>query len=400
MEKKKVLFLIHTLQVGGAEKVLVNLVNNMDKSKFDVTVMTVINTGAFRYELNDDVNYKYIYSLPFFNNKTKRSKNTNDKSGNLYNKTSKIKRILANCYKLFWKYASIKSIYKHHIKEKYDVEVAFLEGVSAKIISHSNNEDSKKICWIHVDLLNECKTEGFFKNYNNEKECYERFDEIIGVSEHVKSQFIKKFNTDENKVKVAYNPIDSDFIEKQSLIPVEDVKKSKFTILSIGRLSKQKGFDRLLNIVKKLNLDGFEFELWIIGVGDEEASLKKFIVDNSLNNVKMLGYKKNPYPYIKMCDLVVCSSRAEGFSTVISESIILEKPIVTTLCSGMIELLGNSEYGIVCDNDEDSLYNSLNLVLSNKEEYNKLCKKIIGRKKIFDLKESIYSVEKILENEK
>ena len=155
--KKKILFLIHTLQVGGAEKVLVNLVNKLDKKKYDVTVMTVINTGAFREALDKDIKYKTIIDIKMPGKKTK------NKSGNLLNKTSKVKQMMANLYRWAWRYVNCEKIYKKFIKEDYDVEVAFLEGISAKIIANSTNKHAKKIAWIHVDLLNEKKTEKFFK---------------------------------------------------------------------------------------------------------------------------------------------------------------------------------------------------------------------------------------------
>ena len=117
-----------------------------------------------------------------------------------------------------------------------------------------------------------------------------------------------------------------------------------------------------------------------------------------MTNVTLLGYKKNPYKYIRNSDLFVCSSRAEGFSTVVSEAIILEKPIVTTECSGMRELLGdNSEYGIICENNTKALYESLLKVLSNKELYLELKEKIIERKNIFDINKTIKDIEEFIE---
>lgn len=389
--KTKVLFLIHTLQVGGAEKVLVNLVNNMNFAKYDVTVMTVIDTGAFRNELDKNVKYKSIYS---FGKKKKTDSKTNGNSGNLLGMKKSIKKILLKIYQFYWRNANCKKIYKKHIKEKYDVEIAFLEGVTSKIIASSNNENSRKYAWIHVDLIKENKTDKFFKSLRSQKETYEKFDKIVAVSKVAREQFIKKFNYDEGKVLVKYNPIDVEDIEKKAnkVIP-----KKKFTMCAIGRLSKQKAFDRLLRISKKLNEKYIDFELWIIGVGELEKELNDYISENNLTNVHMLGYQKNPYPYIKSADLIVCSSIAEGFSTVISEAIILEKPIITTDCSGMKELLGESEYGIVCENNEESLYNSIYRVLSNKNEFEKLRKAILGRKKIFDLKESVKQVEDLME---
>ncbi len=399
--RKKVLFLIHTLQVGGAEKVLVNLVNGMDKKKFDITVMTVVNTGAFREELNENIKYDSIIKLKLFNifkkNKSNNT-NTNTMSGNLFSKKSKSKEILAKLYKFFWRNINVNWIYKKTIKENYDVEIAFLEGVSAKVIAHSSNKSSKKIAWIHVDLLNEKKTEGFFKNLSDEKNNYNKFDEIICVSNVVKNQFITKFDFDEKKVKVKYNPIDQLSIEKKSMEAIE-IEKEKFTFCTIGRLSTQKGYDRLIKVVSELNKKNLKFDVWIIGVGAEEGKLKELISKLKTDNVKLLGYQKNPYPYIKLADAFVCSSRAEGFSTVVSEAIILEKPVVTTDCSGMEELLGkNSEYGLICDNNENDLYKAMYKFITNNDLLNKYKQNVKKRKKIFNIKNSIKEIEELINN--
>lgn len=402
IHKKKVLFLIHTLQIGGAEKVLVDLVNNMDKEKFDITVMTVIDTGAFRNELSKDIKYSSIFKNPFKKNKKNNvnaKKTENSKSGNLLNGGNKVKKILAKIYAWLWKKVNCEKLYKKYIKEKYDVEIAFLEGISAKIIAASDNEYSEKICWIHVDLLKERKTEMFFKDVSVEKSTYEKFDKIIAVSKVVKESFIKKYNyIDENKVIIKYNPIDENVIKEKALEKIENSNKEKMTICTVGRLSHQKGYDRLLNVVKKLKDHNIDVNVWIIGVGAEEENLKKYIIKNKLENVKLLGYKKNPYSYIKNADIFVSSSRAEGFSTVISEAIILEKVIVATDCAGTKEMLGeNNEYGIVTLNSEEDFYNGLYKILTDKDLYEKYRIKIKERKSMFNFKKSVLEIESLLE---
>lgn len=394
-QKKKVLFLIHTLQVGGAEKVLVNLVNNMDASKYDITVMTVINTGAFRISLNGNIHYKTIFNIPFL---SKIKKENSNKSGNLLSGTSKIKNLVAKVYSFFWKHANCKQIYKKHIKEHYDIEIAFLEGISAKIIASSTNDKSKKIAWIHVDLIKENKTDKFFKNLDVERKNYEKFDQIVAVSEIVKEQFITKLDFHQKeKVIVKYNVIDEKAIIQKSNESL-DIVKQKFTLCTIGRLAPQKGYDRLLKVIKRLNDDDLIFDLWIIGVGSEEKILKDYINENQLLNVQILGYKENPYKYIKASDLFVCSSRAEGFSTVVSEAIILGKPIVTTDCAGMKEMLGNNnEYGIVTENSESGLYEGLKKILKNKEIYQHYKNEILQRKNMFSLQRAVSEVEKLIE---
>lgn len=393
MKKIKVLFMIHTLQIGGAERVFVNFINNMNKEKYDITVMTVVNTGAFRRELTEDVKYESIIDLNFF----KKNKVPSKKSGNLLNGTSILKSVLSKIYQFFWRHIDCERIYKKRVNDKYDVEIAFLEGISAKIIANSTNKKSKKIAWIHVDLLNERKTEKFFKNHHEEKEVYNSFDKIVCVSNDVRKQFIRKFDYSPDKVIVRYNPIDESKILELSKETNLVCDKNHFTLCAIGRLSTQKAFDRIINCTYKLKQEGFIFDVWIIGVGAEEARLKKLADDYNLD-IKFLGYQENPYKYILQADLIVCSSIAEGFSSVISEAVILEKPIVTTECSGMKEILGeNSEYGLICENSEESLYLGLRSLLANKDEYDYYKNKVKMRKDFFSLSNSVKKIEELID---
>ena len=131
--KKKVLFLIHALGAGGAEKILVNIANGMDKERYDVTIMTVVNTGVFRNSIDSDVKYKYIFRIPF-----RKKKNSNTKSkepGNLLAKYDPKVQFIAKLYTFIWKYMPVKLFYRLMIREEYDVEIAFLEGICAKLIS-------------------------------------------------------------------------------------------------------------------------------------------------------------------------------------------------------------------------------------------------------------------------
>lgn len=391
---KKVLFLIHTLGAGGAEKVLVNLVNNLDKEKYDVTVMTVIDTGIYRDKLNENITYKTMFKMPKF--LAKKSKKT-DNSGSLLNKTSKKKKFAAKMYSFFWRHAPLKLIYKMRIKEKYDVEISFLEGISAKVISASNQK-SKKLAWIHVDLMNEKKSENVFKNRKAELKCYNKFDNIVCVSNTVKEKFIEKFNFDSDKVCVKYNVIDDEDIINKSQEQVKPLlENGGKKLITIGRLATQKGYDRLLEIALKLKNAGLKFSINIIGIGPKEDELKKYVIDNDLSNyVNFLGFCSNPYPYLKQADLFVCSSRSEGFSTVASEATILGIPIVSTDCSGMSELLGNNEYGIITENSTEALYNGLKDILTNEEKYEYYKKQIKLRKDFFSLKRSVENVEKLI----
>lgn len=397
MRKKKVLFLIHTLGGGGAEKVLVDLVNNLNNNKYDITVMTIIDVGELRSKLNKDIKYKTTIRLR--KSEVKKCKEQN-KSGSLLNSGGKFKILMAKIYAKIWKYMPTKIFYKIFIKEKYDIEIAFLEGICAKVISSSNNPNSQKYAWIHVDLINQKKSEGVFKNINDEKNVYSKFNNIVCVSKVVKEQFIKKFDFEPEKVLVKYNAIDKNEIIKKSKEECDYIRDNSFLICSVGRLNAQKAYDRLLRIHKKLIDASYDIKLLIIGEGTAKQELEEYIKENSLENtVKLLGFKSNPYKYIANADLFVCSSIAEGFSTVVSEAIILGIPIVTTECSGMKEMLGsNNEYGIVTENSEEALYIGIKKILDDEKLYKHYKQRIIERKSMFELNRLVERVDKLLED--
>lgn len=390
--QKKVLFLIHTLGAGGAEKVLVNLVNHMS-SDYDVTVMTVIDTGVFKKDLSDQITYKTMFKVPF--QKSNKKDTEKEQSGSLLNKTSRIKKIIAKCYSTVWKFMPTRLLYRLKIRDKYDIEVAFLEGICAKIIA-SSNQDSKKIAWIHVDIINEKKSDAVFRNQRVATACYERFDQIVAVSDGVRQQFIKKFNYNPEKVVVKHNAIDSFEITEKAKENISIPLPTEFKMVTIGRLSKQKGYDRLLSIVNRLKEEQLSFHLWIIGVGPKEKELKQYVVDYQLQNyVDFLGFQSNPFPYLKVADLFVCSSRAEGFSTVACEATVLGTPIVTTDCSGMRELLGDSEYGLITENTENALYEGLKSILTTQEKYQYYKSQIQKIKNKFDIKTLVAQTEEM-----
>lgn len=399
--KKKILFLIHTLGGGGAEKVLVNLVNNMDKNKYDITVMTIIDVGELRYQLNENIKYKTTINLRLGKRKIK----CENKSGSLLNRKGFLKLGFAKIYSLIWRYISASLVYKVFIKEKYDIEVAFLEGISAKVIAASTNKKSRKYVWVHVDLINQTKSSKVFKGIQDEKKTYCQFNKVICVSEAVKIQFIKKFDFIPNKVLVKYNVIDKEDILKKSKYPIENINNSigrkvdTFLICSIGRLNAQKAYDRLLRIVKRLIDEEYDIKLIIIGEGTAKEELEKYIVVNNLEEkIKLLGFKSNPYNYLGNSKLYVCSSVAEGFSTAVSEAIVLGIPVVTTDCAGMKEMLGsNNEYGIVTPNSEEALYVGIKNILNDKMLYMKYKEAIQERSEIFNLKYLISEVEKLFD---
>ncbi|MDR3273573.1 MAG: glycosyltransferase [Flavobacteriaceae bacterium] len=334
----KLLFVNTDLRGGGAEKVLVNLVNSLDYSKYEVTVFTVFKEGINREYLNREIKQKWFFNKPF--------------------------KGYSRLALLF----SPKFLFKLFIKNKYDIIISYLEGFPSRIVSGCNNPNSLLLSWIHLELYqNTISYE--FRNTKEAEKAYNRFDEIVCVANTVKDCFLKCLQIPEEKTNVIYNLLDIQDIKNKSLA-FELPKIDKIRLCTVGRLNPQKGYDRLLRIVKKLFWNNrLDFELLILGMGPLELEFKEYIKKNELENiVKFLGYQENPYAYIKSSDLFVCSSYKEGYSTVVTESILLETPVITTDCSGMSEILDEGKSGIIVDNSEEALYEGLKKILTDKAE--------------------------------
>lgn len=334
----KILFFIDSISGGGAEKVLRNLVNNMDQSKFEITVQTINYSVKADTLLKDGIRYKTI----------NRFKN----------------RVLNKLYQYWIRLcAELKILYPLYIKDDYDIEVAYLECGPTKIIASSTNKKAVKIAWVHCDLK---KKEGFADSIERSRKYYEKYDKIVCVSENVKQSFEKLFGTD-METTVLYNVNDENEILEKAELPVPFQRKSSGELfVAVGRLTRQKGFDRLIEACRLLRDEGYSFELWILGEGSEREKLEELIQKYSLNDrVSLLGFIENPYPCIKEADILVCSSRYEGMSTVVTEGLILGKAIVTTACTGMMELLDDSEYGIITEDNSNALFIGIKTMLDS-----------------------------------
>ena len=330
----KILFFIETLTGGGAEKVLRDLVNHMDQTKFDITVQTAFPCDAAKY-LAQGIRYKSMYASE-----------------------SKANRLRYRAE------AESGLAYRLHIKDDYDIECAYLEMGSTKVMAASTNKKAKKLAWVHCDLS---KAVDEPQSYvAKTAPWYAKFDQVVCVSQVVKERFDELFQYRFDST-VLYNVIDDASIREKALLPLPEVtQKRRFTVLSVGRYTPAKNYMRLLRTHKRLLDEGLEHNLWILGDGPERPMLEQYVAENRLQDtVSMPGFMENPYPFMREADLLVCSSIFEGYSTFMTEGVILGKPIVTTDVSGMRELLGDSEYGLIVENDDECFTNGLRKMLAD-----------------------------------
>lgn len=368
--KKKILFLIPDLSHGGAEKVLVNLVNNMDPERFDITVTALFGGGVNARFLKPHVRYRAVFPRPI--------------PGNSH----------------FMKLASPQLLHRLFVREHYDIEVAYLEGSGSRIISGCTDPDTKTVCWIHCTMKTESQLIRCFRSAEEARACYRRFDQSVFVSRSVLEAFRARCPLE--RMVVIPNTNETDRIAElaKEPVPEETFPRDEIHLVGVGKLVKLKGFDRLARIHARLRSEGYPLHTWVLGIGEEEQQLRAFACENGLeDSFTLLGYQTNPYKYVSKCDLFVCSSHSEGFSTAATESLIVGTPVCTVEVSGMKEMLGeDNEYGLITENDENALYEGIKQLLDDPQLLEHYAKQAAIRGKHFSTKETVRAAEEMLRN--
>ena len=363
---KKVLFFIHDLGPGGAEKVLVNLLNNMDPDRFDITLMTLIGGGVNEQFLKPHIRY-----IPLF---------------------KKLPRGHTQLMKLW----SPRQLHRRFIREKYDIEVAYLEGPSVRIISGCPYEDTKLVAWIHCSPTVENIKIGF-RSLKEAQKTYEKFDNVVCVSSTVE-RLLKQTVPTVGRTQVLFNTNDSNQILKLASEPVDHWDAEGLRLVTVGKIIPVKSFDRLIRIHARLREKGYEISTSILGIGAQQPEMEELCRKlNVEDSVHFLGYQTNPYKYVANSDLYVCSSLSEGFSTAATEALIVGTPVCTVEVSGMKEMLGaNNEYGIITENDEEALYRGIKSLLDDPALLNHYKKQAVLRGKDFSTENTVKAVEEML----
>lgn len=328
--KKKLVMFGYTMEIGGAERALVNVLNVM-VNYFDIDLILIKDEGPLMKDIPESVN---VYAI----------------------RKNIIKYILFRYIPIFR-----KKIINKIANKKYDIAVAFMEGRAATWLIDLK-QNCKKIAWIHNDV-NKFDIGISTKEIKN---TYAKVDEIIVVSKQSKESFCNKYQIDSQKVQVIYNLIDEEDILKKA--DEFKVQKDLFTFVNVAKMRLQKRHDRLLEAVYTLKKEGYKFKLWLVGDGPLEDKIKKQIEDLQIADyVKLWGLQENPFPYIKNADFFVMSSEHEGYPLSLLESLLLKTPVLTTDVSGADEILNKDKYGIICENNQEGLTNGMRLVLDKKK---------------------------------
>lgn len=346
---KKILFVVNYLLGGGVERMLVNMVKCTYET-FAVEILSIYDVdSSFLGEVKQLVE---VHTLDSFRKRLKHSP-----FAPLYSRW-------------FDRTSTHRLIFKHFIKShKYDTIIAFSEGYAFKLVALTPIPDTRKIVWVHTDYLND---NNWVKS--NKKELavlFAQFDEAVFVCESLRQKFSKLLAL--KSTRSINNGIEIDKIQSKADEPIHMCHFQGINILSVGRLSHEKGHDRLIKALSVLDSsERQKCRLTIIGGGPMEGELREMVKTNGLESVvTFVGPVNNPYPFIKNSDVLFLASEYEGFGLVLIEAMALGTPVVATRTVGASSVTENGKYGLLIENSQESINTMLKSLIVDINQLNK-----------------------------
>jgi|SRR5690625_115405 len=361
MKKKKLLFVIDSLDIAGAEKSLVTLLRLLDYTKYSVDLQLFSYGNKLEKLIPKEVNLleplKYTkYSKLNFKNSLKQVI-FKGKLNMLIARISYSIKIRIGKYSnpqkaiIYWK--KITSVIEKNPK-KYDIAISYAQGVPTYYVI-DKIKANKKIAWVNVTFNPDKNVREFQAKY------YNLYHQIVAVSDTTKEVFLDSFPDYKEKVTILYDINNPDFISKMAEIGngYED-DFDGIRILTVGRLAHQKGYDVALEACKLLKDEGIHFRWYVLGKGPLQTEIEQSIQTMGLaEHFKLLGVKANPYPYFKNADIYVQTSRFEGFGLAIAEARMLDIPVVTTKFDAVYNQMKHGKNGLVVDRNGTAVSESI-----------------------------------------
>ena len=393
---EKILFMCINMNIGGTEKALLTMLNEMDKSKYEITLLMLEEYGGFLNQIPDGIKVMYLKEYKAL------KKFINDPPQLLVKELIKNRKVIGGLsllviYIISKLMKDISIYYKYILRnvdtlnEEYDIAIAYagpMDFISYFVINKIKSK--KRVQWIHFDITKI----GF--NINFAKRIYDKFDKVFVVSNEGKDKLINFLPSLKDKTEVFFNIISCKMIEKMSYEGEgfsDDFDGTR--ILTVGRLSKEKGQDLIIPVLKKLKENGYKVRWYCIGDGPAKKEYEKLVDKlNIKDDFIFLGSKLNPYTYMKECNIYVQPSKHEGYCITLGEARCFNNPIVTTNFTGANEQIVNENTGLVCEINEEEIYKAIKKLLDDKKLYKNIKDNL--NNEIVDSTKEIRKLESIL----
>lgn len=366
---KRYLFVYGEINGGGAERVLLDILKNIDYSQNSVDLLQINGGGILIDEVPQQVciieawhGYPMSYRVAL----------------------AMSKRLGIDCTLKYW---MDKTLEGRH----YDVAISFLEGMPTKVHSLIMQFADRNYSWVHCDL-DRFRYEADLFRGSKELEAYNKMNAVVCVAKDTERAFHQRFQKLKSPTIVIYNPIDSAKIRKMAT--ENEFANDKFTIAVCGRLTPPKKIDRVLRLAKRLKDANRKVKIQLIGDGELRNELQLQANDYDVTDIiEFAGFTRNPYPYIKSSQMLLSTSCAEGFSLVICEAMALGVPVIATKTAGPMEILDGNKYGLLCEHDDESIYNAVCRMIDDDElrrTYSELGKLRVEKFSIENTMDKIY----------
>lgn len=377
MEKLKLLFITYThSNGGGAEKVLTTLVNNLDPEKYDISIFEIV-----KYDVKCEPVNSNIKLLP-----------------SLYHCNDRDYKVKILDYILEQKPEIIRSRLNLDV---FDIIISWNYQLPSFMLPAF--PDKKTIAWFHgaIDDLDISDNSTAVKSrYDLQKKAWSFADKVVTISRKSLQSLETVFPEYMHKAQIIHNAFDLKTTNLKAAEKIEDTCANCLLpiIICAGRLDKNKNFSLVVKAVAKLKTENIQCVLFIIGEGSERESLIRLAAESGItDSVFFLGYKQNPLPYISLAQLLCVSSLAEGFPTVVLESMALGKPFVTTQVAGASEELSDGgKCGLVADWNVDDYAEKIKMLLTNTALYNKISSNCLERIKEFSVESTVLQFDNLI----
>jgi glycosyltransferase involved in cell wall biosynthesis len=365
--KKKILFMLKNMNVGGTEKALLNMINEIPNEKYEITILMLEKYGDFLDYIPENVKVKYLSEYKKI--KDLLSNPPREIALNLLTEGKLVKSFSIMLLHILTKILKNRSLFYRYVlrqynslEGEYDIAVAYqgpMDFISYFVLHKVKAK--KKIQWIHFDITKI----GFNLKYASK--IYQKFDKIFVVSKEARSKLIDMIPDLSMKTDVLTNITSPLMIKKQAMEGIGFTDElDGLRILTVGRLSAEKGHDLIFSVLKRIINEGYKVRWYCIGEGNLKEYYEKLIKEHNLvNHLILLGSDPNPYPYMDQCDIYVQPSRHEGFCITLSEAKCFRKPIITTNFTGANEQISDQVDGLIVKISQDEIYAGLVELLNN-----------------------------------